>query len=167
VSFSEKKHESISRHDFIEVVLNKHTNQKSIHALVSFKKEELICLFAAKETFETPNYLTLQIDLNKHISLYPEFLQYTNHGCSPNVFFDTTNMKLVAIKEIEIGDELLFFYPSTELDMAQSFLCSCESVNCIKNIQGALHLDEEVLKNYRLNDFIQSQLNNIKQSGIS
>jgi SET domain-containing protein len=40
-------------------------------------------------------------------------MQYINHSCDPNVAFDTTAFKLVALKDIKAGDELVFFYPST------------------------------------------------------
>lgn len=150
--------EIISRHGFAEVIKNVHTGQHSLHALVPFKKGALICQFAAGEVFTTPNYLTVQRAENEHITLVPEFLQYTNHSCSPNIFFDTDNMEIVAIKDIAANDELSFFYPSTELEMAQPFICFCGSRDCLQNIRGARHLPADVLNKYRLTGFIRQQL---------
>jgi hypothetical protein len=45
--------------------------------------------------------------------LNPEWLQYINHSCDPNVAFDTAAFKLIALKDVKPGDELCFFYPST------------------------------------------------------
>jgi hypothetical protein len=33
-------------------------------------------------------------------------------------------------KGIEVGQELTFFYPSTEWDMAQGFECICGTATC-------------------------------------
>lgn len=150
--------ELLSNHNIVEVVLNKNTNQKLLRSLVVFKKGDVITPFFAKSVFEKPNYLTVQIDHNKHIELAPDFLQYTNHSCSPNVFYNTTTMQLIAIEEIKIGDEICFFYPSTEIDMAQPFICGCGSHCCLKEIKGAMHLDGEHLKKYALTDFVKNHL---------
>lgn len=150
--------ELLSNHNFVEVVLNKNTNQKLLRSLISFNKDDVITPFSAASVFEKPNYLTVQIDHNKHIELYPVFLQYTNHSCSPNVYYNTTSMLLTAIKEIKIGDELCFFYPSTEIEMARPFICGCGNPCCLKEIKGAMHLDSELLKKYDFSDFVRNQL---------
>lgn len=153
--------ETISAHAFAEVIENKATNQRSLHATQPFQKEELICLFSAGNTFLEPNFLTIQTGVDRHITLVPEFLQYCNHSCDPNVFFDTTTMQVFALKDIHINDELCFFYPSTELDMAQPFVCYCGSGRCLQNIKGASHLHTDILSGYQLTDFIQQQLKNL------
>lgn len=150
----------ISVHDFAEVIENDVTKQKSLHARVAIKKDECICDFAAGEIFSSPNYLTVQTGIRQHITLVPEFLQYSNHSCNPNIFFDTTTMQIFALQNIEPNEELCFFYPSTELEMAQPFLCYCGSKDCLQNIKGARYLPADVLARYRLTDFIQQQLKN-------
>lgn len=150
----------LSSHSFVEVIENTITKQKSIHSLVHFKKGDVICNFSAAEIFMSPNYLTLQTGINKHITLVPAFLQYSNHSCNPNFFFDTTSMQVVAIRDIEPNEELCFFYPSTELDMAQPFVCYCGSKDCIQNIRGAKHMPADILNKYHLTDFIKEQLKN-------
>ena len=150
--------EFLSNHNIVEIVLNKCTNQKLLRSLIRFKRGDIIAAFSAKSVVDKPNYLTVQVDHNKHIELSPDFLQYTNHSCSPNVFYNTSTMQLIAIEEIKIGDEICFFYPSTEIDMAQPFICGCGSHCCLKEIKGAMHLDSEVLKKYKLSDFVRNQL---------
>ena len=149
---------SVSNSDFFEVVLNQNTNQKSLRSLVVFKGGDFILNFSARAELDKPNYLSIQIDLNKHIELSPEFLQYTNHSCRPNVFFNTSTMELIAIEDINIGDEICFFYPSTELDMSQPFTCNCGRDWCVKEIKGALFMNKDILIKYRLNDLIKNQL---------
>jgi hypothetical protein len=62
----------------------------------------------ASKIVDTPNYLTVQISETKHIHLSPEYLQYVNHCCEPNVLFNTTTMQLECISDIEAGEELRF-----------------------------------------------------------
>ena len=147
----------ISRHKFAEVLQNSSSGQKSLHATVSFSPGDVICPFTAGTIQDHPTYLTVQTATSKHITLMPEFLQYINHSCAPNVFFDTTSMQLICLRPLQPGDELTFFYPSTEWDMAQPFVCNCGSEECLQLINGASHLSAETLRQYRLTDFIKEQ----------
>ena len=155
--------ELVSNNGIAEVWKNPNTGQQSLHATVSFNPGDVICSFHAGKTTKEATYLTVQLDEEKHITLQPEFLQYINHSCSPTVFFDTTQMQLVCLSELNPGDEFTFFYPSTEWDMAQPFNCHCGFSNCLKNIQGALYLSNEVLAQYRLTDFIKRKIQNRQQ----
>ena len=147
----------ISRHKFAEVFQNSSSGQKSLHATVSLSPGDVICSFSAGVTQDYATYLTVQTGVNTHITLMPEFLQYINHSCAPNVFFDTTAMQLVCLSALQPGDEMTFFYPSTEWDMAQPFVCNCGSNACLQLINGASHLSVETLRHYRLTDFIKEQ----------
>ena len=158
-----KNFKEISTHDFVRVMENEDTQQKGLFALIDFQENEAICNFSAKTIFTEPNYLSIQVSNNKHISLFPEFLQYTNHSCDPNVFFDTSTMSLIAIKKIYAEDELCFFYPSTEIMMAEPFNCNCGAENCLQEIKGALLLSEAVLKCYQINEFVKQSILNSSQ----
>ena len=147
----------ISRHKFAEVIQNSSSGQKSLHATASFNPGDVICPFTAGVTQDYATYLTVQTGVNTHITLMPEFLQYINHCCAPNVFFDTAAMQLVCLGALQPGDELTFFYPSTEWDMAQPFVCNCGSKNCLQLINGASHLSVETLRQHCLTDFIKEQ----------
>ena len=147
-----------SQQGFADVLINNITNEKSLHSNENFKAGAIVSLFAAATVQTVPTYLTVQTGTNEHITLNPTVLQYCNHSCNPNVFFDTTKFQLIALKDINAGDELTFFYPSSEWDMTQSFTCACGSKNCLHTIKGAAHISKEVLANYRLTDFIQSML---------
>lgn len=150
--------EVVLRTSFAEVLRNTSTGQQQLSSLQSFQPGEVLCTFHAGETVTQPTYLTVQTGVDTHITLRPEFLQYINHSCNPNVFFDTASMELVCLRPIEAGEEFTFFYPSTEWEMIQPFLCQCNSANCLQLIQGASYLSAETLQQYRLTDFIQQQL---------
>ena len=151
------KNALVSRHPFADVLQSSATHQKSLHATVSIRPGDVICPFHAGITQSYATYLTVQTGVDKHITLMPEFLQYINHSCEPNVFFDTTTMELICLKPLQPGDELTFFYPSTEWEMSQPFVCNCGHASCLQLINGASHLSKETLRRYRLTDFIVNQ----------
>ncbi|MBW4673578.1 MAG: SET domain-containing protein-lysine N-methyltransferase [Desmonostoc geniculatum HA4340-LM1] len=134
------------------------SESKSIHARINFREGQIFSQFGAKEILDQPNYLTVQINQFQHIMLDPEWLQYINHSCDPNVFFDTKAQEVRVIKPIEIGEEVTFFYPSTEWSMSQAFKCLCKSENCINKIQGASFLSPEILSKYKLSDYIKGKI---------
>ena len=148
----------LSSHGFADIINNNNTQQKSLHATAAFNAGETICNFSAATELENPTYLTVQIGIKKHITLSPSFLQYINHSCEPNVFFNTSTMELMALKNISIGDELVFFYPSTEWNMTQSFQCFCGSLQCLHEIKGAAYLSAESISKYQFTEFILKQL---------
>src|SRR5260221_6401556 len=142
----------ISNHGFAQVRQNFTNNQNGLIAVQSFQPGEMIAGFYAGTISAEPTYLTVQTDVGTHITLQPEFLQYINHSCDPNVFFDTTAMQLVSLKDIQQEEELTFFYPSTEWEMIQPFSCYCGSAQCLRQIRGAAYLPKSVWKQYRLTD---------------
>ena len=148
----------ISDHVFAHVGQSFSNKQNALFAKRSFQPGEMIAEFSAGSIASEPTYLTVQVDEGKHITLQPEFLQYINHSCDPNVFFNTTTMQLMALKEIRSEEEMTFFYPSTEWEMIQPFSCYCGSQNCLRQIRGAAFLPRNIWKQYQLTDFIQNQL---------
>jgi hypothetical protein len=155
---SEDEYTVLSKCGFADVWYNKVTNHHSLHSNQGFQANDVITRFCSASTQNFPTYLTVQTGDDTHITLEPQFLQYINHSCDPNVFFDTDSMELVCLRPILPGDELGFFYPSTEWDMAQQFVCICGSNNCLRLIQGAAHLSEELLGRYRLTGFIRQKI---------
>ena len=149
---------TISNHVVGEVRRKLSNGQNYFFALHSFKPGDVIASFGAGTISAEPTYLTVQVGIRKHITLDPEFLQYINHGCDPNVFFNTTTMQVEALKHISVEEEMTFFYPSAEWKMAQPFDCYCGSPKCLGKIRGAAYLSPMLQSQYRFTDFIQQQL---------
>jgi hypothetical protein len=127
-------------------------------ASAPFARGQVLHRFHARKTLARPTYLTVQMGPAEHILLGPEFLQYINHGCEPNVHFDVARREIVCLRDIAAGEEILFFYPSTELDMDRPFACRCGAPSCLGAIRGAAHLPSEVLSRFVLNDHVASSL---------
>lgn len=152
------QYKHISAHTNCEVRKNISNNQNGLFSTSSFLKEDIIIDFGASEIVDSPNYLTVQVAERKHIHLTPDYLQYINHSCEPNVLFNTSTMQLECLTDIVTGDELTFFYPATEWKMSQTFNCHCGKSVCIGLVMGAADMPSEVLKKYKLTGFIQSML---------
>mgnify|MGYP003337833559 CR=1 FL=1 len=141
-------------HEIGEVRKNSATNQLSFFSNRKINAGETIISFDAREVLSSPTYLTVQLSDTKHILLDPAHLQFINHSCDPNCFFDTTSLRVVALRNIYAGEEMTFFYPATEWEMSQPFVCNCKTAQCLKNIRGGKHLSEEEANRHHLNEYI-------------
>jgi len=119
----------------------------------AYKKGEVICDIPSENIMDTPNRFTVQIARNKHTHVGK--LAALNHSCSPNVILDTEKMQVVACQDIEKGQDLYFFYPSTEWEMDAPFICLCGASNCIHVVAGARFLPLSTLENHYLNPHIR------------
>ncbi len=146
--------------DTIEIWKDEISNHHSLFSVVDFQAGDIVCEFGAAAILPAPSPLTVQVGINEHIYLQPGVLQYINHSCSPNIFFDLASFKAICLRAINKGDELFYFYPSTEWKMAEPFQCLCGSANCLGRIAGASYLSKDVIHKYRFSDFISGQLNN-------
>lgn len=119
----------------------------------AYKKGDVICSMPSENITDKPNRFTVQIARDKHTHVGK--LAALNHSCNPNVFLDTEKMKMVACRDIEKGDELYFFYPSTEWEMDAPFICLCGATNCIHVVAGARFLPLSTLEHHFLNPHIR------------
>ncbi len=126
-------------------------------ALSSAATGDCLSLFTGRRVLEPARH-TVQVSVHEHIWLEPDFLQYINHSCEPNVIFDVKEMVLRALRPIAAGDEIMYFYPATEWDMAAPFECDCKTPSCLKWIQGAKHVPGDVLEKYELAPHIRKVL---------
>jgi hypothetical protein len=123
-------------------------------------------------TFAKKAYSTVQIPRTQHIDLNCDFL-FINHSCEPSVEFHVQVIEERPVVEVRVasrrapdgrikglkkGDELTFFYPSTEWDMAQPFDCNCGAGSCRKWIAGAKDMGIAKLQGLFLNDHIKEML---------
>ncbi|NTW89234.1 MAG: SET domain-containing protein-lysine N-methyltransferase [Desulfobulbaceae bacterium] len=123
------------------------------------RKGEVICAIPSENVMDKPNRYTVQIAKDKHTHVGK--LAALNHSCDPNVILDTERMLMIARYDIEKGQELSFFYPSTEWEMTVPFICTCGSTNCIHVVAGARYLSPAVLERYFLNQHIRRMINGL------
>lgn len=133
---------------------------KGVFALRSFQKGELVHIFsgdrltskkidlrihAGLETCDDP----LQISRTIYIDL-DELSRSINHSCNPNCGI-RQELKLYAIRDIAVGDEISFDY-STTVPQYKSWWkmrCHCKSPNCRKVISSFNKIPKKHLDYYR------------------
>ena len=122
----------------------------------TYKKGEVICVMPSENIMDKPNRFTVQIAKDKHTHVGK--LAALNHSCDPNVILDTEHMLMIARRDIEKGEELSFFYPSTEWEMQAPFICLCGATNCIHVVAGARFLPLSTLETQYLSKHIREQV---------
>jgi hypothetical protein len=118
------------------------------------KKGQLIFKISDFIVIDHPTYQTIQIGPTEHI-LDNGIIVCLNHSCEPNIFVNTMDLTVRALRDIAPEEELTFFYPSTEWEMARPFNCMCQAPNCLKYVAGAKCLPAEILLQYQINRHIQ------------
>jgi len=131
-------------------------NDGSIHgarltAKTPFRRGELILPLIGKLT--TRNYRTIQIAVSKHLE--GALLAFMNHSCRPSANVQAQALGVFAAVELKAGDEVTFFYPSTEWEMVRPFECLCGLPDCIGFVAGAQYLPIDILRRYFINSHIQ------------
>lgn len=122
----------------------------------AYKKGEVICSMPSENIMDKPNRFTVQIAKDRHTHVGK--LAALNHSCDPNVILDTENMVMIARRDIEKGEELSFFYPSTEWEMQAPFICLCGATNCIHVVAGARFLPLSTLETQYLSKHIREMM---------
>lgn len=135
----------------------------SAHSLVSLPPGALFAKLTTPPLTLTPTkaYSSIQISRTEHAELHSDLL-YVNHSCAPALVFDMGAMavRVAPDRALAAGDELTFFYPSSEWEMAQPFACRCgagEGV-CKGWIAGARDMGRERMRGMWLNKFIEEML---------
>lgn len=84
------------------------------------------------------------IGVGKHRWLEPTgFAAFLNHSCEPNLGFAHERL-LVAIRDIESGEQLTFDYAVSEDEPLWTMHCACGAANCRGVIRSVHHLPEEI-----------------------
>ena len=135
------------------LVIRTQNKYRSLTTKHAYQKGEVICPIPIESLYDKPNRFTVQIGRDRHVEV--KELASMNHSCNPNTFLDTTRMLVFATRDIAVGEELTFFYPSTEWEMSSPFICLCGAPNCIHVVAGARFLPLSTLENHFLNRHIR------------
>lgn len=114
----------------MEIKNSKITLDKGLFATKKYKLGEIVHVLDGK-IFDYPTRETIHIGNNKHI--YDEYGIFINHSFNPNIIIDKN--KMIALKDIDIDEELSFNYNDSEINMANKFyvngvlVCGCKTTN--------------------------------------
>ena len=132
---------------------------RSLITKQAYKAGEIICPIPTESMSNKPTMYTVQVGRTKHVEV--KELASMNHSCNPNTILDTARMLVFASRDIAVGEELTFFYPSTEWEMASPFVCMCGAPNCIHVVAGARFLPASTLENYYLSRHIREEISEL------
>ncbi len=135
------------------LVIRTHNKYRSLTTTKAYQKGEIICEIPTESLYDKPNQFTVQIGVDQHVEV--KELASMNHSCDPSTILDTTRMLVFATRDLAPGDELTFFYPSTEWEMSSPFICLCGAPNCIHVVAGARFLPLSTLEHHFLNHHIR------------
>ena len=136
----------------LKIEINRFTHKASVFATSKILANSAIYQAQDFLVFPEPTYQTVQVNERAHI--LDVVFAHMNHSCQPTTFIDSNSLIIFAEKDIEVGEEITFFYPSNEWKMKTPFQCMCNAKQCIGNISGAYNLSPTLLGGYRLNGHI-------------
>lgn len=125
-------------------------------ASVAMRQGTIIARLHDAEVTSSPSWLSLQIGDDRHIEDIG-MMRYVNHSCAPTLYFDAESLEVEVLRDLEAGEELTLFYPSSEWEMARPFECCCGSEACLGLISGANGMSNEALSRYRINRHISDR----------
>ena len=136
------------------VVLRKFERSLGFFGLMAssrIAKGEFIFSVAGPIVTQRSQY-SLQIDASRHVDScgIRGLDDFINHACSPNAFVVFPELEIRALRDIEIGEEVLINYCATEEELFESFSCLCGSPHCYGQVRGFRFLSrfqQEALKN--------------------
>jgi hypothetical protein len=96
-----------------------------------------------EDAFRYPNHYQLDDDLWCDPD-YP--FDYFNHSCNPNCV--DVGLSIIALRDIQPGDELTFDYSQSEATGQWEMKCSCHNSNCRGVIRSIQFLPLEVFARY-------------------
>ena len=124
---------------------NYHSGGCGVFALEPIYKGELVSLWGGTIVHKSeldpsmPRFTqrVLQIDEELYIltAAEKEPNDCFNHSCEPNLGF-TGQIGLVAMRDIEAGEQLTFDYAMSDGGPYDEFECHCGSLNCRKKVTG-------------------------------
>jgi|TARA_B100000282_G_C31434808_1_gene355177 hypothetical protein len=100
----------------MEIRQSKNVNGKGLFIKNTYKKNDIIHVLNG-ELLDSPTRESIHVGKNKHI--LDKFGIFMNHSFNPNTEIQGYNV--VAIKDINPGDEITFDYNVSEVNMASPF----------------------------------------------
>jgi hypothetical protein len=131
---------------------------KAVFADKDFAFREFICEFSGR-IHTKEEYIRLYDPCNNHFLQFDEghFLgpsdgadDFINHSCNPNcgLEYREGGIRLVAIREIQKGEEITFDYSTTMDEDCWEMECLCGDENCRRVVRDFKHLPRELQRKY-------------------
>ena len=133
-------------------------NGKGVYARVSFDSREYICRFSgplfSSAGLPTPydDYYDHYVQIAEDIFMGPsgDIDDFFNHSCNPNAALIVSEniVELIAFRDIEAGEEIVWDYSVTMLNDDWCIPCACGSTNCRGSIREFKYLSVDIQSKY-------------------
>jgi uncharacterized protein len=90
------------------------------------------------------------IGISRELWLDPDLtnpMTFMNHSCEPNSIV-TEGLKVIALRDVEAGEEIVMDYSTTEIDPFWKMDCHCNKDSCRKIIQAFQFLPADLRQLY-------------------
>lgn len=114
--------------------IKENNGMKGLFAKATFQKNEVVTIIEGKNIPHATR-TSVQIGINEHIDV-KEPIMYINHKCDANITLK--NNKFVAIRGIEVGEEITFDYNDSEEVLSNPFVCR----DCGQKMKGRRFIEE-------------------------
>jgi hypothetical protein len=151
LSLVQRRRSNVLHADRLRVVDDGSAHGARLVVARPFKRGDLVLPLIGRLT--APSYRSVQTGIHTHIE--GSFLAFMNHSCRPSAIVLTQQLAVRAWRDLRVGEEVTFFYPSTEWEMVRPFKCLCGALDCIGYVAGARHLPLDLLGRYFLNPHIR------------
>ncbi|KAK1144633.1 hypothetical protein N8T08_004936 [Aspergillus melleus] len=153
--------EQPSHPDRLQVVKGDQPYKSAAYSLISLPAGAFFAKINTATFVDHTTYTSVANGKDLRIELNSD-LVYCNHSCNPSLVFDMTRFEVRVSEDrpLAVGDELSFFYPSTEWEMVQPFRCECSAGpdKCLGFIAGSSKVEPSTLARFWLNDHIRQLL---------
>ncbi|HEY4498537.1 MAG TPA: SET domain-containing methyltransferase [Candidatus Paceibacterota bacterium] len=109
----------------------------------------------------------LQVGVETFMGPSEDIDDLLNHSCDPNtgLKFNDSDVLLVAIRDIEIGEEVTWDYSTTMFEHDWRMKCDCRAKECRKIISDFTLLDKKIQERYRalgiIPQYLENYMNNL------
>lgn len=113
----------------------------------------------------TPERISRSIQISDELYLVsgetPEPGDQVNHSCDPNCGLLGATV-VVALEDIQIGEEISYDYAMSDSDAYDEFVCECKSSNCRKLVTGKDWTKPNLQKKYDgfFSSYLQQKIKN-------
>jgi SET domain-containing protein len=115
--------------------------------------EEFLRYTGPKLTYvqTTPQTLAVQVGPDVYLGASGGFDDFVNHSCHPNAGLRIVNpddVTMIALRDIEPGEEIYFDYSTTMDEDDFEMTCRCGHLNCRGLVRDFKHLPGELKRQY-------------------
>lgn len=144
-----------------------------LYANRPIKAGELLCMWGgdivSREQLDVcdPNHQMHSVQVAEGLYMVPygeaELADYVNHSCEPNAGIKG-QVAVVAMRDIDTGDEVTFDYAMTDASDYDEFDCACGTASCRGKVTGRDWMRADLQDRYKgwFSVYLQSRIDALK-----